>query len=66
MKEDQPDNLKVEESAVNLKPKLTEAEIIQKYKDDAGNRKRDKGLLTKIKKKVEALKKDDSNVYPLY
>jgi hypothetical protein len=57
MKEDQPDN---------SKPKLTEAEIIQKYKDDAGNRKRDKGLLTKIKKKVEALKKDDSNVYPLY
>ena len=59
MKEDQPDNSKP-------KPKLTEAEIIQKYKDDAGNRKRDKGLLTKIKKKVEALKKDDSNVYPLY
>lgn len=55
MKEDQPDN-----------SKLTEAEIIQKYKDDAGKRKRDKGLLTKIKKKVEALKKDDSNVYPLY
>lgn len=46
---------------------LSEQEIVQMYKKEAANkRKRDKNLMTKLKKKVKELKKDDSNVYPLY
>lgn len=47
--------------------KLSEQEIVQMYKNQAASkRKKDKTLLTKLKEKVKELKKDDSNVYPLY
>lgn len=53
--------------ATSAKAVASEEDIVQQYKNAAGNKRRqDKSILMKLKNKVKELKKDDSNVYPLY